>query len=59
MSFNKTSAEPGTSVALEMSTSPNSLVNVLAVDQSLVLLAGSGNEVTQSDVRLHYFMYVD
>jgi len=51
MSFDRSQAEPAENVSLEIRTDPNSLVNVLAVDQSVLLLA-TGNDVTQTDVRL-------
>ena len=50
MDFSRSSAEPGDDINLLVTTDPNSLVNVLAVDQSVILLK-SGNDVTQKDVR--------
>ena len=49
MSFNKVTTEPGESVSLSVSTDPLSLVNLLAVDQSVLYLA-KGNDVTKTDV---------
>ena len=51
MSYSKKKAQPGQSVNLEVSAATGSLVNVLAVDQSVLLLA-QGNDITQSDVSL-------
>ncbi|XP_060573011.1 CD109 antigen-like isoform X2 [Ruditapes philippinarum] len=49
LSFDKSQAEPGENVSLSITSDPQSLVNLLAVDQSVLLLA-SGNDITQSDV---------
>ncbi|KAL4237869.1 hypothetical protein ACF0H5_002579 [Mactra antiquata] len=49
LSFDQTTAEPGENVSLSIVTDPMSLVNLLAVDQSVLLLA-SGNDVTQGDI---------
>ncbi|XP_052800199.1 CD109 antigen-like isoform X1 [Mya arenaria] len=49
MSFDKTQAEPAENVSLQISTDADSLVNILAVDQSVLLLA-TGNDITQFDV---------
>ncbi|KAL4237648.1 hypothetical protein ACF0H5_002362 [Mactra antiquata] len=49
LSFDKTKAEPGENVSLSIATDPMSLVNLLAVDQSVLLLA-TGNDVTQEDI---------
>ncbi|XP_045170199.2 CD109 antigen-like [Mercenaria mercenaria] len=49
LSFDKGTAEPGENVSLSVTSDPQSLVNLLAVDQSVLLLA-SGNDVTQADV---------
>ncbi|XP_060578353.1 CD109 antigen-like isoform X2 [Ruditapes philippinarum] len=49
LSFDKNQAEPGENVRLSITSDPQSMVNLLAVDQSVLLLA-SGNDVTQADV---------
>ncbi|XP_060607320.1 CD109 antigen-like isoform X2 [Ruditapes philippinarum] len=49
LSFNKATAEPGDSVSLSVSTNPMSLVNMLAVDQSVMYLA-KGNDITGNDI---------
>ncbi|XP_060601286.1 uncharacterized protein LOC132754646, partial [Ruditapes philippinarum] len=49
LSFNKATAEPGDSVSLSVSTNPMSLVNLLAVDQSVMYLA-KGNDITGNDI---------
>ena len=51
MEFSRSSAEPGDAINLRVTTDPNSLVNVLAVDQSVILLK-TGNDITQKDVSL-------
>jgi len=51
ISFDRTTAEPAENVSLHISTDPVSLVNILAVDQSVLLMA-SGNDITQIDVRI-------
>lgn len=50
MSFDRSSAEPAENVSLQITTDPHSLVYILAVDQSVLLMA-TGNDVTQQDVR--------
>lgn len=52
LSFDKNTAEPGENVSLSITSDPQSLVNLLAVDQSVLLLA-SGNDITQSDVNIN------
>ncbi|XP_053374571.1 CD109 antigen-like isoform X1 [Mercenaria mercenaria] len=49
LSFDKGKAEPGKNVSLSITSDPQSLVNLLAVDQSVLLLA-SGNDISQADV---------
>ncbi|KAL4237870.1 hypothetical protein ACF0H5_002580 [Mactra antiquata] len=49
ISFDQTTAEPGENISLSISTDPMSLVNLLAVDQSVLLLA-SGNDITKKEV---------
>lgn len=50
ITFDQTTAEPAASVSLQISTDPLSLVSLLAVDQSVLVIA-TGNDVTQNDVR--------
>ncbi|XP_067661520.1 CD109 antigen-like [Haliotis asinina] len=49
ITMDKTSAQPGESVNVQVTADPQSLVNLLAVDQSVLLLK-SGNDITQSEV---------
>ncbi|XP_067660553.1 CD109 antigen-like [Haliotis asinina] len=49
ISMDKTSAQPGDSVNVQVTADPQSLVNLLAADQSVLLLK-SGNDITQSEV---------
>ncbi|XP_052794993.1 CD109 antigen-like isoform X3 [Mya arenaria] len=49
ISFDKTKATPGDTVNVVVTADPNSIVNLLAVDQSVLLLRG-GNDVTPSEV---------
>lgn len=49
ISFDRAKAEPAENVSLLITSDPVSLVNLLAVDQS-VLLLGTGNDVTQREV---------
>ncbi|XP_048243539.1 CD109 antigen-like isoform X13 [Haliotis rufescens] len=49
ISMDKTTAQPGDSVNVQVTADPQSLVNLLAVDQSVLLLK-SGNDITQSEV---------
>ncbi|XP_052253498.1 CD109 antigen-like isoform X15 [Dreissena polymorpha] len=49
LSFDKTKAAPGDNVNVIVTADPQSIVNLLAVDQSVLLLR-SGNDVTQSEV---------
>ncbi|KAH3716732.1 hypothetical protein DPMN_059461 [Dreissena polymorpha] len=49
MSFDRPTAEPAENVSLQITTDPQSLVCILAVDQSVLLMA-TGNDVTQQDV---------
>ena len=51
ISFDRSTAEPAENISLQISTDPMSLVNLLAVDQSVLLMA-TGNDVTQVDVRI-------
>ncbi|XP_063427674.1 CD109 antigen-like [Mytilus trossulus] len=46
--FNKRRAKPGDEVQVELTADPHSLVNVLAVDKSVLLLK-SGNDITTQD----------
>ena len=45
---------PAEDVELEITADPNSLVNVLAVDKS-ILLIGTGNDITVENVRNYIF----
>ena len=47
--FDKKKAQPGDNVNVVVTADPNSLVNLLAVDQSVLLLK-SGNDVTSDQV---------
>lgn len=47
--FNKAKAEPGQDVDVIVSADANSVVNLLAVDQSVILLK-SGNDITPTQV---------
>lgn len=49
INFNTRRAKPGDDVEVELTADPNSLVNVLAVDKSVLLLK-SGNDITTQDV---------
>ncbi|KAL5012796.1 hypothetical protein ScPMuIL_011347 [Solemya velum] len=49
LGFDRTKAEPGENISLAITADPQSIVNLLAVDQS-VLILGSGNDVTQTDI---------
>ncbi|XP_052103753.1 CD109 antigen-like [Mytilus californianus] len=49
INFNKRRAKPGDDVEVELTADPNSLVNVLAVDKSVLLLK-SGNDITTQNV---------
>ncbi|XP_052104443.1 CD109 antigen-like isoform X2 [Mytilus californianus] len=49
MKFDKKVVEPGNPVILEVKADPGSLVNILAVDKS-VLLLGSANDITANNV---------
>ncbi|KAL3876288.1 hypothetical protein ACJMK2_034153 [Sinanodonta woodiana] len=49
LAFDKTTAEPGDGINLQITTDPKSLINLLAVDQS-VLLMKTGNDISQTDV---------
>ncbi|KAJ8042375.1 hypothetical protein HOLleu_13409 [Holothuria leucospilota] len=46
VSFDKTTTEPGDDITFSVESSPDSLVGILAVDQSVLLLK-SGNDITQ------------
>ncbi|XP_064609177.1 LOW QUALITY PROTEIN: CD109 antigen-like [Liolophura sinensis] len=48
--FNKAKAEPGQDVDVIVSADANSVVNLLAVDQSVILLK-SGNDITPTQVK--------
>ena len=50
MSFDKSTAKPGDSATISVSAHPDSLVALLAVDQSVLLLK-SDNDITQDTVR--------
>lgn len=45
LSFDKDSVQPGENATLRVTADPDSLVGVLAVDQSVLLLK-SGNDIT-------------
>ncbi|XP_033743834.1 CD109 antigen-like [Pecten maximus] len=47
--FDKTKAQPGEGISVDVSADPNSIVNLLAVDQSVLLLK-SGNDITPAEV---------
>lgn len=49
LSFDKAKAQPGENVNVRVTADPMSTVNLLAVDQS-VLLMKSGNDITQEEV---------
>ena len=49
ISFDKAKAQPGDQVNVQVSADPMSVVNLLAVDQSVLLLK-SGNDITPSEV---------
>ncbi|XP_052103778.1 CD109 antigen-like [Mytilus californianus] len=49
INFNSRRAKPGDEVQVELTADPNSLVNVLAVDKSVLLLK-SGNDITTQNV---------
>ncbi|XP_063430935.1 CD109 antigen-like [Mytilus trossulus] len=49
INFNTRRAKPGDDVEVGLTADPNSLVNVLAVDKSVLLLK-SGNDITSQDV---------
>lgn len=52
ISFDKTKAQPGENVNVRVTADPMSTVNLLAVDQSVLLLK-SGNDITQEEVIKH------
>ena len=52
--FSKDRVIPAEDVELEITADPNSLVNVLAVDKS-ILLIGTGNDITVENVRNYIF----
>ncbi|OWF38489.1 CD109 antigen-like [Mizuhopecten yessoensis] len=47
--FDKTKAQPGEGINVDVTADPNSVVNLLAVDQSVLLLK-SGNDITPTEV---------
>lgn len=49
LTFDKQTSEPGKTVSLSVNTDPQSLVSLLAVDQSVMYLA-KGNDITKNDV---------
>ncbi|XP_060084301.1 CD109 antigen-like [Ylistrum balloti] len=49
INFDRKSAKPGESVRVDLEASPNSQVNVLAVDKSVLLLK-TGNDITEDEV---------
>jgi len=51
ISFDKTTAQPGENVSVTVTADPQSFVNLLAVDQSVLLLK-SGNDISQADVSI-------
>lgn len=56
LSFNKKRVLPGTTVNLNVRADPASLVNILAVDKSVLLLR-TGNDVTVNDVMEEILSY--
>ena len=56
MSFNKNESEPGQSVEVLLTADPMSMVNVLAVDQSVLLLK-SGNDITEDKVSVQWSFF--
>lgn len=49
MKFDKEVVEPGNQVKLEVKADPGSLVNIVAVDKSILLL-GNANDITANNV---------
>ena len=49
LGYNQSSVEPGDNITLQIATDPLSQVHLLAVDQSVLLMA-TGNDITQGDV---------
>ncbi|KAL5012797.1 hypothetical protein ScPMuIL_011348 [Solemya velum] len=49
LSFDRAEAEPGDNISLAITADPQSVVNLLAVDQSVMIL-GTGNDVTHTQV---------
>ena len=49
LDFSEEEARPGNNVDLRVTASPDSYVGLLAIDQSVTLLA-DGNDITQSSV---------
>lgn len=49
LNFSRVEAEPGDKLNLTISADPQSIVNLLAVDQSVRIL-GTGNDITQTEV---------
>ena len=48
--FAPNETKPGNEVSLMIDTEPNSFVTLLAMDQSMILLAGNENDVTEDEV---------
>lgn len=51
MKFDKDVVEPGNQVKLEVKADPGSMVNIVAVDKSILLL-GNANDITVSNVSI-------
>ena len=51
LKFNKETVQPAEQVELVVTADPRSLVNILAVDKSILLLK-TGNDITVQDVSL-------
>ena len=52
LKFNKKEAKPADNVTVTVKAHPGSMVNLLAVDQSVLLLKG-GNDITQEQVIIY------
>ena len=53
--FNTNAASPSEMVFLNVTANPGSLVNILAVDKSILLLR-TANDITTTDVIIYYFV---
>ena len=58
ISFDKSKAQPGDSVNVHVSADPMSFINLLAVDQSVLLLK-SQNDITRDKVSELRFTYIN